>query len=1021
MAVTCSEESLQSLHMVNGQTAPGLTPIHTIPARWPMMDCPIEVQLSRERALTLLEKHTLRAFRDIEDVSAAEIAYHLGLFEPMLIEEALDTLQNSGAIQSEIRPVEEVDLREKLRLLDAKLSTRSLSPGQWRNLTNERKIVIGQIRATESNQGGFRKRLQNAFERLRGFTANVTETGLTNLLKGRITEPQKKEVLSLIRSSPDGKVMTSRGNGFTETDLRPTDRKIWSPVEPKTDFNQVTHTDVENALRESGQLQGGLVIQKIEPLNPSSRDLLIHLTLCVRHDDGSPEIVVHAERVGRSLGTIRLAWAEKAINSNAATLEFVLRKFTKDLPNATGAEANREEAIPLVLLPQHLKRRAFSGSNSPIVARNREKLFEAKGSNDAFSQLLNSRAFIDVKSGKSGYTPIHLTNDNDSMQYEVTMPKPSLPASGSIATVDGLFSRGKVIVKTPDGSNDFEYPVLIIDEDEGQRVVNGITERLRSDMDSQDAFLYSKREDDLRAWVDEIVSEFEKDTDIFYGIGKLQRATRGTGHNIFRMVIGSLFSNKPELVSEYGAMAIFEELARHESIPTEVIWSYFEPRVQQTILQQSLGSSGSSNYFEDWIKHRSSEQLLPWEDAASLEEALFGHCYHTKGRLVLRFESIINGLTIDSGIYPENLASNIASLAQAGVIPKELVDGCFELKDQRNDLSHEEGYTSSLESARSAIELVRFLQDLVGGHEGDSRFSEPNQSDHSVSMDPEEMVDYLKASSEVITSASRFGLSCHSIVWAKVLMDRLPSEFNEFPEALLYELQGAPDLSGDLQFSSMPEEIVLRSSEVWVDSIPESSLLEISQAAKGTISLLMKFSMDKSVKSLCVKLAAKAPMPTETTELLSEVKEHRNFERIISLPELRARWKKAVNAKGFSVTLADLQKCKAKSMEPLGTVSGQLAKKAIATEIEGMDAGDAESVIDLIANLGKLPKHWHERIKSHDGYLSDRATQKIRKGGDISAASEFLRDKTPVNEKLFPRTNQGLRQIQRSHKKKGKS
>ena len=144
-----------------------------------------------------------------------------------------------------------------MRLLDAKLSTSSFSGPSWWKLNKKRKIVMGRIRAMESNQGGMRRRLQIAFERLREYTANVTESGLANLLKGRITEPQKKEVLTLIRSSPDGKVMTSRGHGFAETDLISTDNSRWSPVEPNTDFNQVTESDVETALRESGQLQGG--------------------------------------------------------------------------------------------------------------------------------------------------------------------------------------------------------------------------------------------------------------------------------------------------------------------------------------------------------------------------------------------------------------------------------------------------------------------------------------------------------------------------------------------------------------------------------------------------------------------------------------------------------------------------------------------------------------------------------------------------------------------------------------------
>ena len=147
MAVTCSEESLQSLHMVNDQTAPGLTPIHTIAARWPMMDCPIEVQLSRERVLTLLEKYTLRAFRDIEGVSAAEIAENLGLFEPMLIDDALSTLQSSGAIQSDIGAAGAANvgenLREDLRLLEAKLATSSFFGGSRRELKKKRKIGKG--------------------------------------------------------------------------------------------------------------------------------------------------------------------------------------------------------------------------------------------------------------------------------------------------------------------------------------------------------------------------------------------------------------------------------------------------------------------------------------------------------------------------------------------------------------------------------------------------------------------------------------------------------------------------------------------------------------------------------------------------------------------------------------------------------------------------------------------------------------------------------------------------------------
>jgi len=1023
MAVTCSEESLRSLHMVNDQTAPGLTPIHTIAGRWPMVVCPVEVQLSRERALTLLEKHTLSAFRDIDGVSAAEIAENLGLFEPMLIEEALSTLQNSGALQSDIETREggkpEDDLREELRLVEAKLGTSSFFGSSRRELNKKKKVLLGRIRGIESNRGGLRKRLQIAFERLRGYKARVTKSGLANLLNGKITEPQKKEVLSLIRSNPDGKVMTSRGNGFTETDLRPADNSLWSPVESNTDFNPVSNSDVETALRQSGQLQGGLAIQEIVSLTPSSEDLHIHLTMCVRHEDGSPEIVVHIERGGRSRSSGRLSWAEETINSNIAILEGVLREFRRVLPNATGAEINREQAFPLVLLPQYLTRQGNSNSRSPIVARNRKNLFEAKGSNAAFSPLLNSRTFIDLKPGKTGYSRIYLTTGDDLMQFEVSMSNPPLPATGSVAMIDGLISRGKVTVEI--GNLSYEYPVLVRDKVKGQSIVFQISERLRSGMDSESAYSYTKREDDLQTWIDEIVSGFERDTDLFYGISKLQQATKGSGYNVNRMVTESLFSNKPELIAKYGAMGIFEELAVHESISTEDLWQFFEPRVQQNLLHQSIGSAASTHDWTTWIKHYSSEELLPWEDAAELEAALFGHCYHTKGRLVIRFESIVNELTIDSGVFPENLASNLSSLAQAGVIPEELVKPCFELKGERNDVSHDEDHFFGLASTQSAIELVRKLQNLAGGYGKDSRFLEPNPTSRGGPMGPDEMVDYLKASSKTIVSASQFGLSCRPDVWARVLKDGLPSEFSEIPESLLSALHDAPQLNGDLQFSSISNEIVNRAADSWLESMPESSRFELHDSATGTLVFLRGIGLEESAKSLGSKLAAKAPMPTGMSDLLDEVADHQNLEQLLPLSDLRLRWKRSVTAKDFTVSLDDLKTVKAKLMEPLGNVAQQLVKDTITSEIGDLDGGDAESVTDFIEKLGKLRKHWHTHLGSQDGYLSDRASQKIRKGNDLKAAAETLEGRIPVHEDIFPRTNESLRQIERSRKKKGES
>ena len=125
MAVTCSEEARTALDLITPRSQPGVSAIHVIEASWPLQSCPIEAVLSHQRNLTLLEKYSLRAFNEIPGVSAADITDRLGLKEPELIEETLQTLQNSGAIESSITPDEDEpggDLKEELRLIEEKLA-----------------------------------------------------------------------------------------------------------------------------------------------------------------------------------------------------------------------------------------------------------------------------------------------------------------------------------------------------------------------------------------------------------------------------------------------------------------------------------------------------------------------------------------------------------------------------------------------------------------------------------------------------------------------------------------------------------------------------------------------------------------------------------------------------------------------------------------------------------------------------------------------------------------------------------
>ena len=124
MAVTCSEDAKQAINLISKKSNPGFSPVHVIEASWPMQRCAVNAQLSSERNLTLLEKYTLRSFNEIPNVSAAEIAERLGLKEPELIEEALDSLTRSEAIDSQhLEPEDQSQqLREDIDLIEFQLS-----------------------------------------------------------------------------------------------------------------------------------------------------------------------------------------------------------------------------------------------------------------------------------------------------------------------------------------------------------------------------------------------------------------------------------------------------------------------------------------------------------------------------------------------------------------------------------------------------------------------------------------------------------------------------------------------------------------------------------------------------------------------------------------------------------------------------------------------------------------------------------------------------------------------------------
>ena len=201
MVVQCSEDAKAALNHIAYRKNSGSSPVHTIEAIWPMQRCPVQAQLSRERPLSLLEKYTLRAFNEIPGVSAAQIAHKLGLKEPELIQETLDSLVRAEAIQTvsgETTDAEITDLQEDLARLQLGLEANAYHGAVRRNMQRKMERLQAQIeQQSNPKRMTLRQKIAAGLERLLGFKAKVTKEGKDQLAKGKIVEPTTQQGFDL--------------------------------------------------------------------------------------------------------------------------------------------------------------------------------------------------------------------------------------------------------------------------------------------------------------------------------------------------------------------------------------------------------------------------------------------------------------------------------------------------------------------------------------------------------------------------------------------------------------------------------------------------------------------------------------------------------------------------------------------------------------------------------------------------------------------------------------------------------
>ena len=104
MAATCSESGLKA--MSDAVQLPDRATIHTVDGHWMMQEFPVEVTHARQRSLTLLEHHILKAFNHVKGCTARDIITQFGL-DSLLVDSTLRTLKLCNTIDS----VDEVSVK----------------------------------------------------------------------------------------------------------------------------------------------------------------------------------------------------------------------------------------------------------------------------------------------------------------------------------------------------------------------------------------------------------------------------------------------------------------------------------------------------------------------------------------------------------------------------------------------------------------------------------------------------------------------------------------------------------------------------------------------------------------------------------------------------------------------------------------------------------------------------------------------------------------------------------------------
>jgi hypothetical protein len=1039
MAATCSESGLKA--MSDAMQLPDRATIHTVDGHWMMQEFPVEVTHARQRSLTLLENHILKAFNHIQGCTARDIITQFGL-DPLLVDSTLRTLKLCNTIDSVDEATTRSPIDDTLRTLNLELKTTldrlamvGGDPEDLRELQRQRDVTQQKIQQLESTMTPVD---EDRFSRMK---FQVNALGKEALLNKYMKEPTETKIYSFVRCMTTGVVHILGGpeieKGAIEGGWPQQENSIWlSECNPKWSDVDPTRREIEDVLS-SLDPNAEIEINTIEVLESRFEyrevHLPLHFTLTVGHEDKKQEWLVHLQREHIP----RIRWIEVYLQQLNSQHPSLLKHLASSLPKTKGMNVTSvKNASPLVRLDRLIgQERTEQGI---LVVHEHEQLTNLINMPlQALDQLLTSRTIVCLSQKlKKNYD---FQENNDLTPPSFTIPWNKIMPKGTIAMNSGFYEAGFISIFT--SKEEIRLPVLCHSEPRGLKTVVKVDAYLRNLLSSEHLFLMTNAIVDLDQWIQEMVegiaskkpdriisdfTEVQNHLDSVVGPLGLDYMHKAIKVFVDRYATTCLNSNE-------GVKALLSAVEVSQISPDEKsdCWATIEKSIHALAVEESSSGQQNSDLFALWIAVRERKKSLPWEEMAHLEDTLVGNCTMTRFEVNRHTERIVKDLVVGNQRPVSDLAGMLRDLRSINVIDKKLHAELGKTKAGRNMFTHEYDMDADLSHTLEAIKTMRLLATLTDPIDDQRWETKEKYQNFSWNFSSQGIEQYLNQCLNLVDTFGR-NHQFSQALWLDGLKTRLPVTYSQIPFNIAKTISEITGLKCGLNGDLITEKILKDSSIIWAESLEAPGNYSIPKNVLESMKELDGYGLQNEAKQIAEHILKEVPLSSTIETLLAEVNMAEKTMKATSPMNAIVRWKRTIEQPDFTIELQSLSNTEEDSLSRMGkTNTEKLFKGALEPYF-----GKNYTVVSMEKGITKIDEFisdneaWLPVLENLENWIFSRCIRQLKQGTEDEMVTWLDRmtttdlEKTSLKifkKKLEEALNNLKKKIKNAKKAKAKS